>query len=184
MNLVNQQKPGREHLTRLERLKEIGKTYFCVYSQRGNLFFEANFQSGDRSLTFTEPAKFHRVQRRKHLRILVFGNVHASFLSVDGFDKKTERQILDLCSQGVGLLVKPDEVALYTEGLRISDLEFKIRGHQVRVDAFVRHVGQTLKTHRLSGMRMGLEFINLDEPSQQAITTYILEKELPSRGKS
>lgn len=168
---------GRKRIEIAEALRENPGAIFCAYSNRGNLFFEANYHSTEgHSLRFHNPQKFHRVQRRKHLRLSIHEDVRVRFrLSPEA--PIQEKQVLDLSAGGMGIAIRASEQNQFSEGGGIYELSFRIRDRDLQLSGKIQHIRELPPSLRRTGLRVGIQFTDISEAEEQVIMSYVVDKE-------
>ncbi len=165
--------------------REIAKSpeaecYFSVALTTAHVFFHTRYLGYDpiEGLKFAAPEKVYKVQRRKDFRLPIPDGylikmecAHPSDASAT-FTKK----IFDISPGGMSVILDDVEDVLFHEGLFLTGISFRVRGRRIATDAEVRYMKPILFHARLKGIKMGMQFLNLDRKDYEFIKSYVNEE--------
>jgi hypothetical protein len=153
--------------------------YFSISLLRANIFFQAEFLGWDRAgMSFREPAKVFKVQRRADVRLplgesrmlkVIFGDP-----ALEG-DVLTKR-VLDLSASGMSFVISDKEEALFHPGLELKRLSFSLNSRAISCTAEVRSMNVLPIGAKPPGVRVGIRFKTLRAADQQFIAAYVFEE--------
>lgn len=161
--------------------------YFSVSLATANIFFKALFDGVDgEGLRFFAPTNVYKVQRRKDFRMPIPDGyaVIAEFNDPIFEERRLKKKIMDVSAGGLAFIVEEDEAPMFTIGMMIPNIEFKIKSRKIVATGEVRHM-RTIAPQgtatagaksRLKGVKVGVQFKHIAERDIQFIAAYVFEE--------
>lgn len=153
--------------------------YFSLSAPQANIFFKAKYIGfDDGGLKFGLPQKIFKVQRRKDFRFQIpQGHVlRVEFEDLLDSTKTLRPKVLDISAGGLAFIVDETEEALFTQGLKIRNIQFQVKGRKITAHGEVRHKRPLPPESQQTGYKVGVIFLDLKPADHQYISAYVLEE--------
>ncbi|MGE0615201.1 MAG: flagellar brake protein [Bacteriovoracia bacterium] len=164
----------------LQKIKDPS-CYFSVSLTRANIFFKTKFKDiNQEGLAFEYPEQIYKVQRRKDFRMPVPDGYAIKIEVEDPLfpENKLQKKVYDISAGGISFIVKTDEEAMFTVGLKLRNIRFQVRSRDIKCDAEVKHIKMMTNTRdaKPPGVKIGLQLQNLKPADAQHIASYVFEE--------
>lgn len=154
--------------------------FFSVSLPSANLFFKARYMETDpKGLRFEAPKALFKVQRRNDVRLTFPAGtaLPAAFDHPSLPKQRIHVKLIDLSAAGLSFGVKPQEEPLYSKGLMLTNLTFRIGTREFKLQAEVKHIratGSAAPEARV--IRIGVKFSEIRAGDSQAIAAYVFQE--------
>lgn len=162
----------------LNKLK-ISDYFFSVSLPQAMIFFKVRLKGiEDRGFRFEIPGRIYKVQRRKDMRFSIQDGyvVKVEFKDPLFPSKRMARNVIDLSAGGLAIFVPIDEGPLFTDGLKLKEMSFQIKGRKFNVEGEVRHKRDLRPINRRNGVKVGILFKKLKEEDRAWLSEYVMEE--------
>jgi c-di-GMP-binding flagellar brake protein YcgR len=146
-----------------------GQVLLCIQADRAEW-------KDKNTLEVFSPWKIFRLQRRKEPRFEILGayEIYVSMETLESGRKRIHRRVLDLSTNGMGFHVATArEAALFKKGLFLRKVELMLEGRQIFLDARVQGIKTIVNDSRVSGVKIGVEFIRIGPVDSNFIASYV-----------
>ena len=152
---------------------------FCFLNislPQASLFIKAEYLGKDKGgFRFSQPDTVYKVQRRQHQRIPILDTIaiKVEFRDPTLPDQRVSRRVVDLSRGGLSFFALADEAAGIQPGQRFEGVTFKIDGHEIKVNAEVRHKKPATNAARTQGFKIGLSFSGISMSEADRIADFV-----------